>query len=127
MRQCMSHAEAHGHTVRFVYPSSIAVHGRDASQSHPLTEDEAMVPRTLYGVTKRAMEQAGTWLSEECGRMLGQTQRHLGFPIDPVSRFVVGGNPPSGGTSDYAPRWCMPQSEVKKEPALFRVMLDFLL
>ena len=34
MRQSMSHAEAHGHTVRFVYPSSIAVHGRDPNQSH---------------------------------------------------------------------------------------------
>ena len=103
MRQSMSHAEAHGHTVRFVYPSSIAVHGRDASQSHPLTEDEAMAPRTLYGVTKRAMEQAGTWLSEECGRMLGQ---NLAAPwISDRSGIPVccRRKPSPGGTSDYAP------------------------
>ena len=128
MRQSMSHAEAHGHTVRFVYPSSIAVHGRDASQSHPLTEDEAMVPRTLYGVTKRAMEQAGTWLSEECGRMLGQ---NLAAPwiSDRSGIPVCCRRKPSllAGPAITPPRWCMPQSEVKTEPALFRVMLDFLL
>ena len=104
MRQSMSHAEAHGHTVRFVYPSSIAVHGRDASQSHPLTEDEALAPRTLYGVTKRAMEQAGTWLSEECGRMLGQKPGGtLDFRSIRYPGLLSAETLPSGGTSDYAP------------------------
>ena len=52
--------------------------------------------------------------------MLGQEHGGAGFSIDSVSRFVVGRGPPSGGTSDYAPRWCMPQSEVRTEPAVPR-------
>ena len=116
MRQSMSHAEAHGHTVRFVYPSSIAVHGRDPSQSHPLSEDEATAPRTLYGVTKRAMEQAGTWLSEECGRMLGQTAGGtLDFRAIRYPGLLSAETLPSGGTSDYAPE--MVHAAVRGEKA----------
>jgi threonine 3-dehydrogenase len=116
MRQAMSHAEAHGHTVRFVYPSSIAVHGRNASQSHPLLEDEAIAPRTLYGVTKRAMEQAGTWLSEECGRMLGQeTGATFDFRTIRYPGLLSAETLPTGGTSDYAPE--MVHAAVRGEKA----------
>ena len=86
-----------------------------------------MVPRTLYGVTKRAMEQAGTWLSEECGRMLGQKPgATFDFRTIRYPGLLSADTLPTGGPVITPPRWCMPQSEVKKQVALFRVMLDSL-
>lgn len=104
MRKAMSHAESIGHPVRFVYPSSIAVHGRTPSDLHALREDEALSPQTLYGVTKLAMEEAGRWLSTECGRMAGEKPgATLDFRSIRYPGLLSAETVPSGGTSDYAP------------------------
>lgn len=45
---------------RFVFISSVKVHGEANSQGHPFTEDDALVPKDPYGQSKLEAEQ-GLW------------------------------------------------------------------
>jgi len=96
-------------SVKFLFPSSIAVYGFPDRAAKHLTgmvkEDEWNTPHTMYGCNKLYCEKLGVYYSNFCG------QRHLD-PDPPamldfrairfpglVSAFTV----PSGGTSDYGP------------------------
>ena len=96
-------------SVKFLFPSSIAVYGfPDRDSKHAagnVKENEWNTPHTMYGCNKLYCEKLGVYYSNYCG------QRHLD-PDPPamvdfrairfpglVSAFTV----PSGGTSDYGP------------------------
>jgi len=96
-------------SVKFLFPSSIAVYGfPDRASKHAagnVKENEWNTPHTMYGCNKLYCEKLGVYYSHFCG------QRHLD-PDPPamvdfrairfpglVSAFTV----PSGGTSDYGP------------------------
>jgi threonine 3-dehydrogenase len=96
-------------SVKFLFPSSIAVYGfPDRVSKHAagiVKENEWNTPHTMYGCNKLYCEKLGVYYSNFCG------QRHLD-PDPPamvdfrairfpglVSAFTV----PSGGTSDYGP------------------------
>jgi threonine 3-dehydrogenase len=96
-------------SVKFLFPSSIAVYGfpnRASKQKAGIVkEDECNTPHTMYGCNKLYCEKLGIYYSHYYG------QRHLD-PAPPtmvdfrairfpglVSAFTV----PSGGTSDYGP------------------------
>jgi len=96
-------------SVKFLFPSSIAVYGfPDRASKHAagnVKEAEWNTPHTMYGCNKLYCEKLGVYYSHFCG------QRHLD-PDPPamvdfrairfpglVSAFTV----PSGGTSDYGP------------------------
>jgi threonine 3-dehydrogenase len=102
-------SEKRGMSVKFLFPSSIAVYGFTDLEAKRaagrVKEDEWTTPHTMYGCNKLYCEKLGEYYSRYCG------QRHLD-PQPPVmcdfrairfpgliSAFTV----PTGGTSDYGP------------------------
>ena len=99
---------SHGEKVRFFYPSSIAAHGlpdaRTKERAGAVTEDEWLLPTTMYGCNKLACEHLGRYYEHHYKQLDAEAQagridfRSLRFP-GLISAFTV----PSGGTSDFAP------------------------
>lgn len=95
-------------TVKFIYPSSIAVYGlpnletKHANQH--VQEDEFLHPTTMYGVNKLYCEQLGEYYTRHYKQLAPTAKpsvidfRCVRFP-GIISAFTL----PSGGTSDYAP------------------------
>ena len=102
-------SEKYGTAVKFLFPSSIAVHGFPDRQTKMaagrIKEDEWTCPHTMYGCNKLYCEHLGIYFSRF------YSQRHLDPkpPVMPdfrairfpglISAFTL----PSGGTSDYGP------------------------
>ena len=100
-------ARWHGHTVKFVFPSSIAVYGLPSvevkEQAGKLRETEWVFPITMYGCNKAYCEHLGRYyslhyrqLAAEAGPS-GVDFRSVRFP-GLISAVTM----PTGGTSDYA-------------------------
>lgn len=100
-------ANKEDHTVKFIYPSSIAVYGLPdltTKQLHThVDEDSFLNPTTMYGVNKLYCEHLGRYYNNNY-QQLNPIQhdtvdfRCVRFP-GIISAFTI----PSGGTSDYAP------------------------
>lgn len=108
LKLAVEQARWHGRTVKFLFPSSIAVYGLpDIStkmRAGGVKENEWNAPTTMYGCNKLYCEHLGRYyaryyrqLAAE-GDKRGVDFRCLRFP-GLISAFTV----PSGGTSDYAP------------------------
>ena len=101
-------ARSHGRTVRFFFPSSIAVYGLpDAaakSEAGRVGEGEWCEPHTMYGCNKLAGEHLGRYYDRHY-RSLAKDR--TGHPVEFRSiRFpgiISSDTIPSGGTSDYGP------------------------
>src|SRR5262249_40601555 len=101
-------ARSHGRTVRFLFPSSVAVYGLpdlDAKRkAGRVAEGDWTVPVTMYGCNKLACEHLGRYSARHYRQLAaprgptGGDCRATRFP-GLISPFPV----PSGGTSDYAP------------------------
>ena len=50
-------------SVKFFFPSSIAVYGMDKKSSMPVKESEFLFPKTIYGMNKLYCEQLGVYFS----------------------------------------------------------------
>lgn len=104
-------ASSHGRSVRFVFPSSIAIYGLpDAAtkaSSGKIREDRFNTPATMYGCNKLACEHLGRYYSEFYRRLAKDRPRGAGARIDfRCIRFpgiISAHTLPSGGTSDFAP------------------------
>ena len=107
LRLAVDEARALGRPVRFLFPSSIAVHGlpdllakRAAGR---VGEHEWLAPVTMYGCTKLHGEHLGRYFARHYRQLAPQAVpsgvdfRAVRFP-GLISAFTV----PSGGTSDYA-------------------------
>lgn len=98
----------HGHHVRFLFPSSIAVYGlptlAEKNRHAPLREFEWNMPTTMYGCNKLYCEQLGRYYSLHYRQLdaarvpSGVDFRSIRFP-GLISAVTL----PSGGTSDFAP------------------------
>jgi nucleoside-diphosphate-sugar epimerase len=101
-------ARSHGRTVRFLFPSSVAVYGLpdldEKRKAGRVAEGEWTIPVTMYGCNKLACEHLGRYYARHyrqlaVDRVPGTVDfRAIRFP-GLISAFTV----PSGGTSDYAP------------------------
>jgi threonine 3-dehydrogenase len=96
-----------GHSVRFIYPSSIAVYGlpdldTKARHGRVVREAEWCTPITMYGVNKLTCEHLGRYYAQHYRSLEPATTRvdfrALRFP-GLISALTV----PTGGTSDYGP------------------------
>ncbi|MFN8359039.1 MAG: NAD-dependent epimerase/dehydratase family protein [Candidatus Kapaibacterium sp.] len=97
-----------GNQVKFLFPSTIAVYGipslADKLEIGKVTEEDCLMPMTMYGVNKLYNEHLGRYYSELYKRL--STHQETGF-VDfrgvrfpgLISAFTV----PTGGTSDFAP------------------------
>lgn len=96
-----------GSSVRFLFPSSIAVYGipdlETKSSLPPVKETQWTEPTTMYGCSKLYCEKVGTYYSDHYHQLEDTIPtridfRALRFP-GIISAFTV----PSGGTSDFGP------------------------
>lgn len=97
-----------GKTVRFVFPSTIAVYGLPSIEAKrtagALRESDWTWPITMYGINKLYCEQLGGYFSDRYMQLAPEDGpspidfRAIRFP-GLISAFTV----PTGGTSDYAP------------------------
>ena len=100
--------ESHGHTVVFLYPSSIAVYGlpnlETKAAAGAVREHEWNDPTTMYGCNKLYCEHLGRYYAHYYKQLAAETLsgrvdfRAIRFP-GLISAITV----PSGGTSDFAP------------------------
>ncbi|MEM7166925.1 MAG: NAD-dependent epimerase/dehydratase family protein [Planctomycetota bacterium] len=110
-------ARWHGNTVRFIFPSSIAVYGLPPGMKpgSRLQEHQYTQPTTMYGCNKLYCEQLGRYYSLHYQQLAheqttsGVDFRALRFP-GLISAFTL----PSGGTTDYAPE--MMHAAAKGDP-----------
>jgi nucleoside-diphosphate-sugar epimerase len=118
LRLAAGEAQAHGHPVTFVFPSSIAVYGfPDLATRHAagrVPEESWTMPATMYGCTKLAGEHLGRYYARHYRQLApraaaGVDFRAIRFP-GLISAFTV----PSGGTSDYGPE--MIHAAARDEP-----------
>lgn len=101
-------ARTHGRSVKFIFPSSIAVYGvpdlATKAKAGRVNEEQFLEPRTMYGVNKLEGEHLGRYY-ERHYRLLARDR--LPMPVDFRSiRFpgiLSAETVPSGGTSDYGP------------------------
>lgn len=100
-------ARWHGHPVKFIFPSSIAVYGlpsvEEKEKAGKVRETDWVFPITMYGCNKAYCEHLGRYytlhyrqLAAEAGPS-GVDFRSVRFP-GLISAVTM----PSGGTSDYA-------------------------
>jgi len=114
----------HGHTIKFLFPSSIAIYGIPnralKDQAAAVGEDDFNFPITMYGCNKLYCEQLGRYftlyykqLSAE-PKSSGVDFRSIRFP-GLISALTT----PSGGTSDYAPEIIHAAAKGQKDYACF--------
>jgi len=101
-------ARATGESVKFLFPSSIAVYGLPDRETKmkvgKVKETEQLNPRTMYGINKRYCEELGRYYSWYYRQIdpqpaAGQVDfRAIRFP-----GLISAQTLPTGGTSDYGP------------------------
>jgi len=102
-------SEKYEKSVKFLFPSSIAVYGMPDSETKramgAVKEDSCNMPHTMYGCNKLYCEKLGIYYSQYFGQKhLDENPPHMldfrsiRFP-GLISAFTL----PSGGTSDYGP------------------------
>jgi threonine 3-dehydrogenase len=118
LNMAMREGAARGKSVKFIYPSSIAVYGlpdvQTKAQTEAVAEQDYLFPTTMYGCNKLYIEHLGRYYTHHYQQLadtptIGLDFRCVRFP-GLISAFTV----PSGGTSDYAPE--MIHAAAKGEP-----------
>jgi nucleoside-diphosphate-sugar epimerase len=103
-RLCRDQARETGRSVRFAFPSSIAVYGvPDAAtkaRAGAVAEDDWNRPAGMYGCNKLYGEMIGSYFAARTikDKIPGLDFRAIRFP-----GLISAETLPSGGTSDYAP------------------------
>ncbi|NQV29832.1 MAG: NAD-dependent epimerase/dehydratase family protein [Candidatus Marinimicrobia bacterium] len=104
----MEQAQSRGGSVKFFFPSSIAVYGlpslQDKIKAGAIREDDFRYPQTMYGCNKLYCESLGDYYSHYYKRLSAHDSaglvdfRSIRFP-----GIISAQTLPAGGTSDYAP------------------------
>lgn len=104
----MARAQSGFRSVKFLFPSSVAVYGMADQQQKTdfprVHEDQFTQPITMYGVTKLHCEQLGRYFSDHIGQL--ETERagcHIDFRALRFPGLLSATTVPTGGTSDYGP------------------------
>ena len=108
LRLAAEQARSHGERVKFIFPSSIAVHGFETveakNRAGAVQEDEHLRPRTMYGCNKLYCEVLGRYYASYY-RQLAQDRVEdlLDFRCVRYPGLISADTLPAGGTSDFAP------------------------
>ncbi len=108
LRLACEQARWHGHTVQFMFPSSIAVFGLPdlaAKQNHPrVRETDFNFPTTMYGCNKLYCEQLGRYYALHYRQLAAErTPSGVDFRAIRFPGLISAVTLPTGGTSDFAP------------------------
>jgi len=104
----LEQGRSQGNTVKFFFPSSIAVYGfknnKDKQIAGAISENSFLSPVTMYGCNKLYCEHLGNYYSQHYQR-LGAEQHHhyIDFRSIRFPGIISSKTIPSGGTSDYIP------------------------
>lgn len=96
-------ARAVGRSVRFLFPSSIAVYGlpnREAKAAGAVGENQWLDPSGAYGIHKLHDERLGAYYT---ARALRNREPGLDFRAIRFPGLISAETLPTGGTSDFAP------------------------
>jgi nucleoside-diphosphate-sugar epimerase len=100
-------ADALGHPVKFLFPSSIAVYGlpdlATKRTAGPVAEDTWLAPITIYGCTKLHCEHLGRYFARHYRQLAAAGPSRVDFRAIRLPGLLSAFTAPSGGTSDYAP------------------------
>lgn len=108
LRLALDEATSQEKTVKFFFPSSIAVYGvggfEHKSRVGKITEDEYRCPETIYGCTKLYCECLGLYFSRHYRRLeAGSAAGRIDFRAIRFPGLISATTHPSGGTSDFGP------------------------
>lgn len=105
----LAHEQArwHGHPVKFLFPSSIAVYGLPDLETKntigPLREVEWNFPTTMYGCNKAYSEHLGRYFARHYRQLAAERlQAGVDFRAIRFPGLISAVTMPAGGTSDYA-------------------------
>ncbi|MGJ3241021.1 MAG: NAD-dependent epimerase/dehydratase family protein [Anaerolineae bacterium] len=100
-------SQAQGKAVKFIFPSSIAVYGlpslADKQAADALSEDEHLMPITMYGVNKLYCENLGRYYTRHYQQLTDERPVSIDFRSVRFPGLISAHTVPSGGTSDYGP------------------------
>ena len=103
-RRARDEARVRGGSVRFFFPSSIAVYGladaRAKEAAGAVKENDWNCPSGMYGINKLYCETLGSYFTR---RALERGEPGIDFRSIRFPGLVSAETLPSGGTSDYAP------------------------
>lgn len=100
-------SETRGQSVKFIYPSSIAVYGlpnlETKQQAGAVKEDEFLMPTTMYGANKLYCENLGRYYTHHYMQLADHPKMGIDFRSVRFPGLISAHTVPSGGTSDYGP------------------------
>jgi threonine 3-dehydrogenase len=104
----MNLSQWQGKSVKFIYPSSIAVYGipdlKQKEISHKIKENEYCNPITMYGVNKLYCEHLGRYFSLYYHQLSKDRPKNtIDFRCIRFPGLLAADTVPTGGTSDYGP------------------------
>jgi threonine 3-dehydrogenase len=108
LRFAVEQSQKQGKTIKFLYPSSIAVYGLPDLQtkciSGKITEEQWLQPRTMYGCNKLYCEHLGKYYSAFYKQLAVNRFPHpVDFRAIRYPGLISATTVPTGGTSDYGP------------------------
>jgi len=99
-------AKSQGETVKFFFPSSIAVYGmgQEKDVAGAISESEYCHPQTMYGCNKLYCENLGIYYANYYHRLADDFKPgHVDFRAIRFPGIISTITVPSGGTSDFLP------------------------
>ena len=94
-------------SVKFLFPSSIAVYGlpdlETKKTTSPQKENQYTEPTTMYGCSKLYCEKVGEYYSKNYHQLADQTPTRVDFRAIRFPGIISAFTIPSGGTSDFGP------------------------
>ena len=108
LRLAVQQAEWQGRSIKFIYPSSIAVYGLPdldtKMRSGKIKEYEWLTPRTMYGCNKLYCEHLGRYYASHYRQLGADENIHkIDFRCIRLPGLISAQTIPAGGTSDYGP------------------------
>jgi len=108
LRLAIEQSRWQGHSVKFLFPSSIAVYGLPdlvvKASTGKVKEHEWNQPTTMYGCNKLYCEQLGRYYQKYYRQLAADPEPHgVDFRSIRFPGLISAVTVPSGGTSDFAP------------------------
>lgn len=112
---------AHGKSVKVIFPSSIAVYGvTDKRADERIREDQYLHPITMYGLNKLYCEELGMYYAQHYGQMSDKPPTRIDFRCVRFPGIISADTVPGGGTSDYGPEMIHAAAQSKPYEAFVR-------
>ena len=101
---CVRQIHRNQNKIKFFFPSSIAVYGLDKKENHPISENQNLNPKTIYGINKLYCEKLGNYFSQNNYLSnSGSDNNFFDFRAIRFPGLISVNTMPTGGTSDYLP------------------------